>query len=170
MNVHAIIIDTGNDIKRTFDAVRDCSAISILSYKMVDNMKDYLGPNYGYHYLAETRAPEDEINDLIKDVESDYYLVIYSGETVKDIVATLEKYKSQAKLSMVKPEYGLNKLIVHSQTHLWLLGFQSQTIMEKIDIQSKNEEKEYLVLQNIKELYERTAAITESGSSNSDTQ
>ncbi len=158
MQVHAIIVDTGGDLKKSFDSVKDCSATSIISYKLahvVDNLEYFLGPNNGYHYLAEHASVDEEINKLIKEVESEFYVVITAGEELSNITQALTEYTKEKKLALVKPYCKYSKLVVHSKTHLFLFGNGSQNIEEKIEISSINNKEEYMVLESIEELYEQ---------------
>lgn len=160
MNVHAIIVDLGGDVKRSYESIKDCAATSVISYKRPDDFNQYTGPNNSYNYLAQHASIDQTINELIKEAESDYYVVITSGEEVHNITETLEKYTANKKLALVKPYCKYSKLVVHSKTHLFLFGNGSQSIEEKIDIMSQNNNETHLVLNSIEELYESVKQLT----------
>lgn len=162
--IHAFIINknesTVEDLMNTFNSVLDCNAISVLSYKLVEGFEYFITTsNRGFHLLTPETTIEKEINDLVKKVESDYYIVLNAGSIVENIKEKIEKYTQEdeavgmkRKLAMVKSKYELDGLLVHSLTHLAFLGFGEQTIMEKIEICAKNNNEEHFILESLDEL------------------
>ena len=156
MKVHAIILGDDNveDVKKSFNSVIDCDAISVLNYTLVDGFEQFLGNNRGYHHLAKDVSFEDEINKVVREVDSDYYVVLDSGYTVNNISSAINKFYDKNKFTMVLPESGLNKLIVNSHVHNRLFGFsQKQSIIEKIKIFAENTGEQNMILKDIEVLY-----------------
>jgi hypothetical protein len=170
INLHCFIFCYGGDLKSTFDSVKNqCCAISVLSHKLREDFQYYISDRSGYHHIFFDKPFEYELDSLIKEIESDFYIILYAGTTIDNIAATLDKYCQNNKLSLVKPKDCLNLMIVNARAHLYYegngpvkeneidnngeTGFY-QTIQDKIEIAAKNNNQEYLILESIDKLYE----------------
>ena len=163
--IHAIILDFGGDIDKTLDSVQDCDTKDIITKRRLATfeVQHLIDRNCFVTQLTGVQTIEKEINDLVGKTDSNYVFIINSGETVDNLVTRIEKYTEKKKISMIRPapygyneegklDYSLNKLLVNTPTGRWLCWFGTQSIMEKIEIQAKNEGREDLILNSIEDL------------------
>ena len=174
MYVHAIVLDTGKDVFKSLDSVLDCDTKDVISRKF---SLDFYDQVYSRDAFLTTMTPigsfEDQINKLVEKTDSNYVFILESGDTIDSLVEKLKKYRENHKLSMIKPESGLSKLLVQTPVWRWMKGFgvgdtthifdpvtqqiiesnaPPQSIVEKIEIQAKNEGNEHLILNSVEEL------------------
>ena len=167
--IHLIILDFGGDIDKTLDSLQDCDTKDIITKRKLttSEIQHLIDRDCFITKLTGVQTIEKEINDLVAKTDSNYIFIINSGETVDNLVARIEKYTEKKKISMIRPvpygynmegqlDFSLNKLLVNSPTWRWFCGFGAQTIMEKVEIQAKNEGREDLTLNSIEDLDENS--------------